>query len=60
MTAPKKQEKKKVEVDPELTRGDPFTLLGFGMVAYRNLIFTFIILFMVLSAFMTPALVYYN
>jgi hypothetical protein len=35
-------------------------LLGFGMVAYRNLLFTFIILFLILTIIMFPAIMYYK
>jgi hypothetical protein len=39
---------------------DPFNLLGFGMVAYKDLMMTSIILFSVLSVLMAPAIFYYK
>jgi hypothetical protein len=39
---------------------DPFNLLGFGMVAYKDLMWTSILLFTVLSILMSPAMFYYK
>ena len=39
---------------------DPFLQLGFGMIAYRDLLQTFIWLFSLLTLFMIPAFYFYN
>jgi hypothetical protein len=39
---------------------DPFNLLGFGIVAYKDLMKVSIILFTILSVLMTPAMFYYK
>jgi hypothetical protein len=39
---------------------DPFNFLGFGMVAYRDLMFILIILFSVISIIMIPAMSIYK
>jgi hypothetical protein len=39
---------------------DPLNLYGFGIIAYRDLMFTFIILFSVLTVLMIPAMVFYT
>jgi hypothetical protein len=39
---------------------DPLNLYGFGIIAYRDLMFTFIILFSVLTVLMIPAMVFYS
>lgn len=40
--------------------GDPLNYLGFGMVAYRDLMFTMFWLFAVLSLIMTPVMMFYK
>lgn len=50
--APKLTEEQKKE--------DPFNFLGFGLVAYRDLMFIMFMLFVVLSLLMTPAMVFYS
>jgi len=44
----------------EEVKKDPFMLLGFGMIAYRDLMLTLAILFGILSIAITPAFVYYS
>ncbi len=39
---------------------DPLNLYGFGIIAYRDLMFTFIIMFSVLTVVMIPAMVFYS
>lgn len=51
---------KKQKVDKEQLDQDPFLLLGFGMIAYRDLLLTFVILFSFLSLLMGPAMYYYS
>jgi len=51
----KHEDKKENEPEP-----DPLNYLGFGMVAYRDLMFTMFWLFAVLSLIMLPALMFYN
>lgn len=41
-------------------RDDPFNFLGFGMVAYRDLMFILILLFTVISVIMYPAISIYK
>lgn len=41
-------------------REDPFNFLGFGLVAYRDLMFTLIMLFSVLSIIMLPVIFIYK
>lgn len=42
------------------TEGDTLDQYGFGMVAYKDLMFTMIWLFALLSIFMIPAMYYYS
>lgn len=51
---------KNMKISEEESKQDPFLLLGFGMIAYRDLLQTFIVLFTILSLLMTPALYYYR
>lgn len=44
----------------EQKKEDPFNFLGFGLVAYRDLMFIMFMLFAVLSLLMTPAMVFYS
>lgn len=53
----KKKNEIKITDEPN---GDPFNFLGFGMVAYRDLLTTLIMLFALLSVFMTPAIAFYR
>jgi hypothetical protein len=39
---------------------DPLNQYGFGMMAYKDLMFTLAALFSVLSLIMLPAMIYYN
>jgi hypothetical protein len=39
---------------------DPLNLYGFGIIAYRDLMFTLMILFSVLSVLMIPAMIFYS
>ena len=55
----KKKTKKNIKLDEE-QKEDPFNFLGFGMVAYRDLMFILIILFSVLSLIMAPAMYIYK
>lgn len=52
------QKKKKKAVQG--SESDHFAEYGFGMVAYRNLQWTFVCLFAVLSLVMTPAIIFYS
>ena len=54
-----KNKKKKKALQPG-QEDDHFSEYGFGMVAYRNLQFTFVCLFAVLSLVMTPAIIFYS
>lgn len=57
----KKQKKKQAVIaDQEELSQDPFLLLGFGMIAYRDLLLTFVYLFTVLSLILLPAMLYYK
>ena len=44
----------------EEQKEDPFNFLGFGMVAYRDLMFSLILLFALLSLLMLPAMYFYK
>lgn len=55
-----KQGKKKGFELSEEQKEDPYNFLGFGMVAYRDLMFTLILLFAFLSCLMYPALKFYK
>jgi hypothetical protein len=50
MTAATEQEKKE----------DPYLQLGFGMIAYRDMLFTLILLFSLLSIIMAPAYFFFS
>jgi len=50
---------KKMRLDGD-KKDDPFNFLGFGMVAYRDLMFILILLFAVISAIMYPAISIYK
>jgi hypothetical protein len=56
----KKKTKPEFNVDAEAKKEDPFLQLGFGMIAYRDLMFNFIILFAFLSILMAPAMKFYS
>ena len=60
--AHKKSKKKKKEAPPpeEGQVPDPLNYLGFGMIAYRDLMFTMFWLFALLSLIMLPAMTFYN
>ncbi len=47
-------------VSEEEKNQDPYVILGFGMIAYRDLLFTMIIVFSILSVIMLPAMSFYN
>jgi len=47
-------------VSEEERKLDPYVILGSGMIAYRDLMFTLIIVFSVLTLIMTPAFFYYK
>ena len=57
-----KKDKKKKKQAPPQDEGEPDTLnyLGFGMVAYRDLMFTMVVLFAILSVIMIPAMTFYS
>lgn len=44
----------------EKQQDDPFNFLGFGLVAYRDLMFAMIVLFSILSLLMAPAMYIYS
>ncbi|CDW86701.1 UNKNOWN [Stylonychia lemnae] len=52
--------KSKKEVSKDLKKQDPFNFLGFGMVAYRDLMLILFMLFTLLSLLMFPAMYYYS
>jgi hypothetical protein len=56
----KKQNKKQGFKLDEEQKEDPFNFLGFGMVAYRDLMFTLFCLFGFCSLLMVPALNFYS
>jgi hypothetical protein len=41
-------------------KSDPFNFLGYGMVAYRDLMFTFTLLFVALTIVMIPVMSIYK
>lgn len=47
--------KKKVKIDKELQEKDPYLKLGYGMIAYRNLLETMICMFLVFTILLIPA-----
>jgi hypothetical protein len=47
-------------ISDEEKNQDPYVILGFGMIAYRDLLFTMIIVFSILSIIMLPAMSFYN
>lgn len=55
----KKRSKKRPKLSKEM-RDDPFNFLGFGMVAYRDLMFVLILLFTALSLIMLPVIYIYK
>jgi len=60
---PDQSKKKKKKLAAEIPKGenvDPFNFLGFGMVAYRDLMQVLIVLFAVISLLMIPAMHYYG
>lgn len=57
---PKKGKKKNQYELTEEQKEDPFNFLGFGMVAYRDLMFTLIWLFVILSVIMVPVAYIYK
>lgn len=52
--------KKKAKFMMPGTEPDPLNQYGFGMMAYKDLMFTLAVLFGVLSLIMLPAMIYYN
>lgn len=59
----KKKNKKKAHEPPALddeASHDPLNYLGFGMIAYRDLMFTMFWLFALCSLIMTPAMFFYQ
>lgn len=56
----KKKKKKQAPKVEEEAEPDPLNYLGFGMVAYRDLMFTMFCLFALLSVIMIPAMVFYQ
>jgi hypothetical protein len=48
------------EDDKKEEEGDALNFLGFGLIAYRDLMFTMFWLFAVLSVIMLPAMSYYS
>ena len=47
-------------VDEEERRKDPYLILGFGMIAYKDLLFTLIMLFSFLTIIISPAFFYFD
>jgi hypothetical protein len=56
----KKNKKKEGLPQPEEGESDPLNFLGFGMIAYRDLMFTMFLLFALMSVIMLPAMVFYS
>lgn len=56
----KRRNTKKPQIKDTELKEDPFNFLGFGMVAYRDLMFTMMILFAVISVIMMPAMFMYR
>jgi hypothetical protein len=52
--------KQKAKNHTEKATDDPLKLYGFGLLAYRNIIYTLFLLFAVLSIIMMPALSIYS
>lgn len=52
--------KAKMSISDEETRKDPILLLGYGIVAYRNLLKTMTFLFLVLSILVAPIILLYQ
>ena len=51
---------KKPKVSEEDLNRDPYLLLGYGMIAYRDLMLTLICIFALFSALMIPAFIFYT
>ena len=49
-----------LEGDKKEEEGDALNFLGFGLIAYRDLMFTMFWLFALLSAIMLPAMSFYS
>lgn len=47
-------------IEDEERRKDPYLVLGFGMIAYKDLMFTLILLFSVLTIVVSPALAFFS
>lgn len=56
----KKNKKKEGLPQPEEGEGDALNYLGFGMIAYRDLMFTMFLLFTMMSIIMVPAMIFYK
>jgi len=56
----KKASRTKSDLLDEETKTDPYVILGSGMIAYRDLLFTMIIVFCILSAIMAPVAYFYS
>ena len=56
----KKNDSAKGAVDEDALKKDPYLLLGSGMIAYRDLLFTLTIVFSLLSIIMIPAMLFFN
>lgn len=56
----KQNKKQNINASEQETNQDPFLLLGSGMIAYRDLLKEFIVLFALISVFMSPAIYYYR
>jgi hypothetical protein len=52
--------KKKQQLDNDETEKDPLMKLGYGIVAYRNILWAMIIAFCVFSLMATPAILIYR
>lgn len=55
-----KKKKAKITMPGAGEEPDPLNQYGFGMMAYKDLMFTLAALFAVLSIIMLPAMIYYN
>jgi hypothetical protein len=54
------KKKKKAAPPTDEKEPDPLNYLGFGMVAYRDLMFTMFMLFALMSVIMLPAMMFYK
>lgn len=54
--AKKKKQQSRMSISQEEQEKDPFLEIGFGLIAYRNMLWTFVVIFTLLSGIVTPQL----